>query len=559
MKNMNSLEQYHADFMEFLNDMNHLESESDPSIQNILRKLCNTLKIAKIEVYFYETRAEELSSQGNYMCLFTESEDKIGCADIKHRYVTGNDNIAVYYVYSMSKSTWSDSEKREIDILIDTIFSYHGRIRVMRMVERYMFEDVDFGVYNLRYFMKIVGQKIAQNQIKSYVACVYNIRRVTVINELIGREKSTQLMIQHAKQLEQIIGTDGCVCHLGGDNFVTLFRQEFLPDVREYFKGISFVYDEVTNASIVISVTAGFNVIANMNDVCNPNDVMEGAYVSANVAKKLYGEVFWNNEIETKQLRLKMIENIFPSALKNEEFKVYYQPKISLKEGYKLAGAEALCRWFHDGKIIYPNEFIPILEQSSNICELDFYILDCVCKDIKRWLTNNKQPVKISVNLSRKHLTDYDLLNHIVRIIDKYNIPHKYIEIELTETITDVDFKDLKRIVNGLHEFGISSSVDDFGIGYSSLNLIREIPWDVLKIDKSFLPELNDINDVTKKKNIMLKHVLSMAQELGLECLVEGVETEEQIQLLKNNKCYLAQGYYFDKPLPCEIFEEKLE
>ncbi|MCH5250300.1 MAG: EAL domain-containing protein, partial [Lachnospiraceae bacterium] len=134
---------------------------------------------------------------------------------------------------------------------------------------------------------------------------------------------------------------------------------------------------------------------------------------------------------------------------------------------------------------------------------------------------------------------------------------HKYIEIELTETTTDVEFKDLKRTIGGLQQSGISTSVDDFGIGYSSLNLIKEIPWNVLKLDKSLLPDLGDESPV--QNGVMFKYVVAMAQEMGLECIAEGVETKEQVKLLADNKCNLAQGFYFDKPLPVEEFETRLD
>ena len=140
-------------------------------------------------------------------------------------------------------------------------------------------------------------------------------------------------------------------------------------------------------------------------------------------------------------------------------------------------------------------------------------------------------------------------------IIDRYHVPLEYIEIELTETAMDVDFGELKNIVYGLHEQGISTSVDDFGMGYSSLNLIRELPWNVLKIDKSFLPEEKDDS---LQKYVMLKHLIALSQDMGLECIVEGVETVEHVKLIKENNCYLAQGFYFDKPLPVYEFEKRL-
>lgn len=233
---------------------------------------------------------------------------------------------------------------------------------------------------------------------------------------------------------------------------------------------------------------------------------------------------------------------------------MYYQPKVEL-EKYQLMGAEALCRWMHEGELIPPDSFIPILEKSQAICDLDFYMLDHVCRDIKQWIKEGKEPVKVSVNLSRRHMNDPYLLKHILDIIDGRGIPHKYIEIELTETTTDVDFRILKGIVSGLKENDIYTSVDDFGTGFSSLNLLREAPWDVLKIDKSFLPDENNLKD---NRSAMLKHIIGMSNDLGLSCIVEGVETIEQVRLLQKYDCYRAQGFYFDRPMTKEEFEKRL-
>ncbi len=153
-------------------------------------------------------------------------------------------------------------------------------------------------------------------------------------------------------------------------------------------------------------------------------------------------------------------------------------------------------------------------------------------------------------------MIDVDLLQHILEIINRHNVPHEFIEIELTETTTDVEFRDLKRIVSGLQQEGIYTSVDDFGMGYSSLNLIRDIPWNVLKIDRSFLPLDGENADSTR--SVMFKSVVSMAKELGLECIAEGVETKKQVEVMLDNDCLIAQGFFFDKPLPLEEFEKRL-
>ena len=163
----------------------------------------------------------------------------------------------------------------------------------------------------------------------------------------------------------------------------------------------------------------------------------------------------------------------------------------------------------------------------------------------------------MSVNLSRVHMGDPALLEHILGIIDGYRIPHQYIEIELTETTTEVDYFELKKLVSGLRDSGIFTSVDDFGVGYSSMNLLRELPWNVIKIDRSFMP-VGDNSQEDEKRKVMLKSVIGMTQALGLKCIAEGVETVDQIIFLKKYGCYYVQGYYFDKPLPVSEFETRL-
>ena len=204
-----------------------------------------------------------------------------------------------------------------------------------------------------------------------------------------------------------------------------------------------------------------------------------------------------------------------------------------------------------------PIEFIPVLEETNDICKLDYYVLDMVCENIRKWLDQGRKVVRVSVNLSRRHMINPNLLSTLITIIDSHNVPHEYIEIELTETTTDVEFKDIRRVVDGLHEQHIYTSVDDFGMGYSSLNLIRVVPWNVLKVDKIFLPLDGESSDSTR--SVMFKYVVAMAKEIGLECIVEGVETPAQLELLRKNECELAQGYLFDKPLPIEEFEKRLD
>ncbi|MEE1181666.1 MAG: EAL domain-containing protein, partial [Treponema sp.] len=222
---------------------------------------------------------------------------------------------------------------------------------------------------------------------------------------------------------------------------------------------------------------------------------------------------------------------------------------------YKLKGAEALVRWNHEDAIILPDEFIPVLENNLSIRDLDFYMLNHVCMDIKNWLSAGKDVPKVSVNLSRATLKVMNLVKVITSTIDNYGIPRSLIEIELTESASDASNEDLRPLVTELNREGITTAVDDFGTGFSSLILIKELPWDVLKIDKSLLKGAHKDGS---RDQLMFKSIISMAQTLGLECIVEGVETKDDVRILKESGCYNAQGFYFSKPLPKEDFEKLL-
>lgn len=420
------------------------------------------------------------------------------------------------------------------------------------------FKDAQLDMYNSNFFIKVAEEKIADGTIGTCVACFFNLKRFSLVNNQVGREKGTKVLKRYLTGLEEKLGKKGYVCRVSGDNFVMLFERELLDMVIDHLNGTIIELHMRGINRISLSAHAGYYVIP--EDCKSSSDIMDRISMALSSAKYVQKvpHVFFDEEIMKAVENAKQVESQFAEAIEKEEFLVYYQPKVMLKK-YRLAGAEALCRWKHNGELIPPFRFIPVLEQSHLICELDFYMLEHVCRDISRWLKEGKPVVRVSVNLSRVHLGDVDLLEHVLDIIDKYKVPHEYIEIELTETTTDVDYKELKHVVAGLRNQGISVAVDDFGVGYSSLNLIREMPWKVLKIDRTFLPVGNEADDEEVQKRIMLKHIIAMAQNLGLECIAEGVETVEQVTILKENNCYHAQGYLFDRPLPVEEFETRLD
>jgi len=263
--------------------------------------------------------------------------------------------------------------------------------------------------------------------------------------------------------------------------------------------------------------------------------------------------LFSTPEMHSKAIRQKQILSVFADALANGEFKPYYQPKVNTRTK-TLAGAEALVRWERDGKVIAPGEFIPVLEAGDSICVLDFCIFEQVCRDIRKWLDEGIEPVRVSTNFSRRNLADPGFSGKIRDLLTTYNIPKQYIEVEVTETISEEETDKLSRFIHDMHDAEIAMAIDDFGTGYSSLNLLRDFSADVLKLDKSFI----DGHTGTRRDSVVVSNVAKMANELDMSVITEGVEKWEQVEFLESVNINMVQGFLFDKPLPKDAFEKRL-
>ena len=540
---------------EFIIEGEKIEQYRGPAFNKILEPICKFLRISRISSAVFDSTCDSAIIKSAPHIYYDD-----GNADSTRVLKFTENNVRACkanYSFMQSKSgqDWSEEEVQQIEAFEKLIYTFCDRSYASTIAKDLSMFDNDLMVYPLTFFLATVKNLIRQGRIGEFGGVYFNIKHFSSINDRFGRDCATNIMKQFIHGIQEKILYEECICRVGGDNFVVLFKKDNLNIIKNYLSGMPITFND--GETVTVTTTAGYYMIPEATE--SATDVMDRISTAYQLAKSVYKRpfLFYDDEIMQHQTHVKEIEMMFPSAIENEEFKVFYQPKTQLNN-YQLAGAEALCRWFRNGKVISPGEFIPVLEGSKAICTLDFYMLDHVCRDIRRWLDEGREAVKVSVNLSRLPLGDEDLLESIPRIIDKYKVPHHFIEIELTETTTDVDYKELKKIVYGLREQDISTSVDDFGVGYSSLNLIREMPWNVLKIDKSFLPtQEEENNDPSKVK--MLRHIITMSQDLGLECIVEGVETAEQVKLLKDCKCYLAQGFYFDRPLPVKEFEQKLE
>ncbi len=546
---------YYKLLEQFLKEMT-AETLDIKAVYAVLAELCKLYRISRGVTWFYDNpENEQLGIGDKFVCY---DDGNASDNTLVTRYVTDVKTISTCTVYfSKDAEPLTQEEHDQVDLIQKAIISLVTRNRLKRTVDRMSYYDFE-GYMNLRYYTREIERLNRQSELPGMVAIRYNLSHFSLVNSQIGRKAGDEVMKRYTGTMRLAAGEDGLVCRIGGDNFIMYCPAERYEAVLKVLKGVPIVYDDNSNERVRVASSAGVFFIPDNFEYHYFGDVMAKITTASEQARTGGGDsiVIYDEKTELGRDHIIKVQSVFGESLRRGEFKVFYQPKVSVTTG-ELMGAEALCRWFHDDRIISPDEFIPVLEMDLNICKLDFNMLDQVCRDIRRWLDEGKRVVRVSINLSRKHMADMDIKEHILEIVDRHNVPHEYIEIELTETTADVEFTYLKDVVNGLREVGICTSIDDFGIGYSSLNLLGEIPWDVLKVDKSFLPE--DDEDKHSTHGIMFRHVLALANEIGMESVAEGVETERQVRILRANNCTLAQGYYFDRPMPVENFEERLD
>ena len=286
------------------------------------------------------------------------------------------------------------------------------------------------------------------------------------------------------------------------------------------------------------------------------DDVLNCAAIALAYARQQNARnvVWFEKKMRDLDLQAQTVSVAFPKAMANGELIVYYQPKICLEDN-SLCGCEALVRWVREGVIVPPMDFIPALEREGTVCDLDMYVFEAVCKDIRRWLDCGMNPVRVSVNFSKLHFKDDRFADHILDIIHRHGVPSNYIEIELTEASGFESFDNFERFSRIMRENKIEVSIDDFGTGYSSLNILKRLNVDVIKLDKSFI---DTIENEDTQDEVFIKNIVNMINELGMRVVAEGVETNNQVEFLKKIHCSAVQGYFYDRPMPRERYEERL-
>lgn len=419
------------------------------------------------------------------------------------------------------------------------------------------------GLLHYDEFLQTVRDSFNPASDSRLAVCSIDLSNFKYINERYGFSSGNDVLRFLAKTFYKCFDRIIACCREYSDNFVMSVRihaDETDESLMARFRKFAEMFTSGTQ-----ELVPGSNVLINIGlAVLEYSDCsIEDGVANANAARKYARDITSDNQvrialftedmIRAKRRELELISQV-KSALDNNEFTVYYQPKVRCVD-MSICGAEALVRWIkRDGSMVFPDEFIPAFEKDGCIVKVDYCVYDMVFNYLRWRLDRGLQCVRISMNVSRVHLFGRAFASYIKYLLDKYRIPPDLIEFEITESVYIDDLPALEYTVETLRSRGIRVSIDDFGSGYSSLDILTEIPVDIIKLDRVFMKDELAPND-----KIIISTIIEMSRKLGLEVICEGVENEEQLKFLKEARCDVIQGYYFSKPVDEGTFNKMLE
>lgn len=425
-------------------------------------------------------------------------------------------------------------------------------------------KDVLTGLDRYEVFLEKLEKEI-ENVGDDRIAIVYtDIKHFKYINDTYGYKVGDSLLKDFVSAFTEKEGDILCSARVYSDNFVTANRIPADGQSNEEFRDTIYQMNLEWEAKFRekylnsrLQFSTGISVIDKNSRSLDAETVVSNANLARKVAKEMENDccVLFDQSMMEGIRREVEITSSIPKAISQRELKVYFQPKIDT-DTLSLIGAEALVRWQKpDGSFVYPDEFIPLIERSGQVVDVDYYVYREVFAFLAKRLKEGGKVVPVSVNVSRVHLNRMHILEYVKALLDEFQVPCSLVEFELTESIYLENTERALELIKGLHKMGFKVSMDDFGSGYSSLNLLSKLPIDIIKLDKVFLKE----GEMQENDRIIISCVVDMAKRLKITSLCEGVETQEQCKYLKEVGCQMQQGFYFSRPIPQEVFEKLLE
>ncbi len=422
------------------------------------------------------------------------------------------------------------------------------------------------GIYTKNHFFAETHKMLSEHRNQKFIFIRFDIDRFALINSYFGIARGDMLIKYIGSTLPSLVKTAEYYTYgrIEGDVFAACVsfnedkykdKYEFAVDVVDRVKKILDEYDYGSDTEFDIVPSFGLYEIP--DNTIRPDILFDRATMAAKTCKGSYIQLYsWYDDSMEQQLKQDQnIANEMTKALEENQFVPYFQPKYDLRTN-KIAGAEALIRWQHPEKgLIPPALFIPVFERNGFVSKVDYYMWENVCKTLRKWIDEKRTILPISINVSRIDMYNPLLVDIFCNLIDKYNIPAHLLNLEITESSYMDNPEIMLETMHRLQSKGFVVMMDDFGSGYSSLNVLKDMPVDVLKIDMKFLSK--DTED--GRSESIIASIVRMAKWLNMSCIAEGAETSTQVQFLKNIGCEFAQGYYYSKPIPQEEYEKLVE
>ncbi|MBO4847463.1 MAG: GGDEF domain-containing protein [Lachnospiraceae bacterium] len=530
---------------------------SDEKLDNkSFTDICEHLGVAKM-YYDMDLGGEERyrdHRSGNLVMAEKEADNKIILYDNGEKtdlkmtypyYYYGAEYVHAYIEFKEG-ITREDIDDNLFQFLADLIYLLVSRRNMRLMLDYAETVDALTGIPNV-VFMKRQFEQITQTiPPQEFLVIRVNIQNFKYMNEVGGSLCGDEAMIKYSRMLVHLIDEDEGVCRLGGDNFAFYIHKEHMSDLIEKLNNVVLTdLKYAPGRSFEMMAWIGVSELKEGEHKVFGQRLGE-ASSACDIAKGQLKQqvVYFNNAIVNMIDHGHDIIAMFRPAVRNREFHPFFQPKVDMRTG-KLVGFEALCRWIHDGKFIFPDQFIPIIDKAGLIPDLDMAIFDRTCACIRQWKDMGLNPPRISTNFSRKNLFVQDIEEKILGTIKENGLTTDDLEIEITESVKVQEYDRLIEFVKYLKNNGVHIAIDDFGTGYSSLSLIHNVDVDIIKIDKSFVDNLLDDD----RSRVLSHSIISIADKLGIGIIAEGVETREQGEMLLKLGCNVAQGYYYGKPV----------
>lgn len=429
-----------------------------------------------------------------------------------------------------------------------------SRIRMENKIRRLAYYDHLTGLANKKMFIDDVNSIIADHRGQDFsMAVLYlDLDSFKMINDTLGHAQGDELLKQVSERLVSTVRMNDPVARVGGDEFLVLVQDN--ADEKSVGLIASRLNDAFRRQFVLdgneVYITVSIGIAVYPTDGEDAETLIMNADIAMNKAKEKGKNKYelCNSTMKTSLQEIMKLTNQLYKAVSQNEFELYYQPQVDISSGM-IVGFEALIRWKHpEMGMISPGRFIPIAEKTGLILPIGEWVLENACRQIKKWHDMGFPRVPVAVNLSVRQFMDYDLVGVVGRILQETGLEPGYLELEITESILMEDTKYISETLQQLDQLGVKISIDDFGMKYSSLNYLKQIPLHRLKIDMSFVQGIT----VNRKDEIIIDGIISLAKNLGIDVLAEGVETLEQLDFLKNARCFTVQGYFLYEPMTAD-------